>query len=192
MPTQVDSKMWFKSEWSGAGQTQYHTSQPQVRYCAGCQSGTVCRPRCKVSYTNTKPLSINWKKTTEALLLSCFQAEHSGGYPVHATVHWQMHSTGWEDCTCPLFWGGYYPATWAAHVLLREFTSFSGWWMLPHEEFIIAEDSLHITMQCQTQFNAALAFLLVSSTAQAKVAQWRLSNQNPGSWIIWPLSYEGK
>ena len=81
MPTQVDSKMWFKSEWSGAGQTQYHTSQPQVRYCAGCQSGTVCRPRCKVSYTNTKPPSINWKKPHWSFVVVVFPGWTLWGLP---------------------------------------------------------------------------------------------------------------
>ena len=30
-------------------------------------------------------------------LLLCSPAEHTGGHPVDATVHWQIHSVGWKD-----------------------------------------------------------------------------------------------
>ena len=39
-----------------------------------------------------------WLGVKHQVTTTTTPAEHSGGHSVQATVHWQMHSIGWEDC----------------------------------------------------------------------------------------------
>ena len=58
------------------------------------------------------------------------------------------------------------------HTIFGGFISIFGRWMLSCKEFVVVENSPHITMQCRT-FNVALVVLLVSvccGTVQAKLA----------------------
>ena len=59
---------------------------------------------------------------TEELVVLLFHEQNTA---IHAIVHWQMHSIGWENCVCDRFVSFllFYPATWAATHHLRRIDS---------------------------------------------------------------------
>ena len=63
---------------------------------------------------------------------------------IYATVHWQVHCIGWEDCVCILLF--YYLPHGQLHAVFRGLISISGGWVLLCKELIVADDDPHMTM----------------------------------------------